>query len=285
MAKGKHAAALFEVIHSNKKSEPAAGALRTPKWWFKSRPAIRRVPSAQPEVVTAEYPPTLTPEPEPATAPFESQGSRGRFSQARNELNLRMRFSTLVVSGFAVLMALGIAYVLGKHATEGPQTASAGTDVVETTRHTPVTPGALNVPHRNVRTNAGGSTVVPQRHFDAPKVIATPANAKNIEPEPQIDLTGPRVIGRNYIIVMTFPPERKAEAQKACDLLNQHGVPCTIEKAPAQVIDPHRNYLAVISSRGFDHTSDPTCTAYVRKVEAIGRSIRDYQSLMLFKWR
>lgn len=285
MAKGKHAAALFEVIHSNKKSEPATGALRTPKWWFKSRPAIRRVPSPQPEVVTAEYPPTITPDPEPATAIMESDGSRGRMGRSRSELNLRMRFSTLVVSGFAVLMALGIAYVLGKHATEGPQTASAGTDVIQTTRHTPVTPGALDVPHRNVRTNAGGSTAVPPRHFDAPKISQTPAVAKNIEPEPQIDLSGPRVIGRNYIIVMTFPPERKAEAQKACDTLVQHGVPCTIEKAPAQVIDPHRNYLAVISSRGFDHTSDPICTSYVRKVEAAAHTIRDYQSLMLFKWR
>lgn len=285
MAKGKHAAALFEVIHSNKKSEPATGALRTPKWWFKSRPAIRRVPAPQPEVVTAEYPPTITPDPEPATATIESDGPRGRMGRSRSELNLRMRFSTLVVSGFALLMALGIAYVLGKHATEGPQTASAGTDIVETTRHTPVTPGALDVPHRNVRTNAGGSMVVPQRRVDTPKVIQTPAVAKNIEPEPQVDITGPRVIGRNYIIVMTFPPERKAEAQKACDTLVQNGVPCTIEKAPAQVIDPHRNYLAVISSRGFDHTSDPTCAAYVRKVEALGRKIHDYQSLMLFKWR
>lgn len=284
MAKGKHAAALFEVIHSNKKSEPAAGALRTPKWWFKSRPAIRRVP-AQPEVITAEYPPTITPDPEPATAPLESEGSRGRFGRSRDAVNLRMRFSTLVISGFAVLMALGIAYVLGKHATEGPQTASAATDVIDNSRHTPVTPGALNVPHRTVRTNAGGTTVVPQRRVDPPKVSQTPALPKNVEPEPQIDVTGPRVIGRNYIIVMTFPPERKAEAQKACDTLVQHGVPCTIEKAPAQVIDPHRNYLAVISSRGFEHTSDPTCTAYVRKVEALAHTIRDYQSLMLFKWR
>ena len=34
MAKGKHAAALFEVIHSGKDT---SGLLRTPKWWFKGR--------------------------------------------------------------------------------------------------------------------------------------------------------------------------------------------------------------------------------------------------------
>ena len=41
MAKGKHATALFEVIHASKQfgGKDKSGLLRTPKWWFKGRPA------------------------------------------------------------------------------------------------------------------------------------------------------------------------------------------------------------------------------------------------------
>ena len=40
MAKGKHATALFEVIHASKQfgGKDKGGLLRTPKWWFKGRP-------------------------------------------------------------------------------------------------------------------------------------------------------------------------------------------------------------------------------------------------------
>src|SRR5712672_2039464 len=39
MAKGKHATALFEVIHSARRPPKASssGGIPTPKWWFKSK--------------------------------------------------------------------------------------------------------------------------------------------------------------------------------------------------------------------------------------------------------
>src|SRR3954447_15677508 len=40
MARGKHATALFEVIHTAKlkdKTTEKSGAFKTPKWWFKGR--------------------------------------------------------------------------------------------------------------------------------------------------------------------------------------------------------------------------------------------------------
>src|SRR5689334_12165591 len=58
MAKGKHATALFEVIHSGKKfDQPAArkGVLATPKWWFKSRGKSSSTPNA-PAPATAVAP-------------------------------------------------------------------------------------------------------------------------------------------------------------------------------------------------------------------------------------
>ena len=54
MAKGKHAAALFEVIHADrrfgKKTSPA-DSLSTPKWWFKGKGKAR--PSGTPTAAAA----------------------------------------------------------------------------------------------------------------------------------------------------------------------------------------------------------------------------------------
>src|SRR5688500_19306383 len=71
MAKGKHAAALFEVIHSDRrfgKKTPPARALATPKWWFKGKPAPAPTPAELPVSSTSTSLPTdgpvpLAPEP------------------------------------------------------------------------------------------------------------------------------------------------------------------------------------------------------------------------------
>src|SRR5690348_3798237 len=118
MAKGKHAAALFEVIHSGKRPEHAAGALRTPKWWFKGRPAQHQSAlRMEPEGPVSYSQPE--PEPEPQfTAPRPQVSRRRTRAQAEghpHQLTMRMRFSTAVVGGFVLLVVVGVAYVIGRH--------------------------------------------------------------------------------------------------------------------------------------------------------------------------
>src|SRR5215831_12546738 len=65
MAKGKHATALFEVIHGDRRSErtlAGSGALRTPKWWFKRTPKPAGTPGDAPEAAAPHGPiPEATP--------------------------------------------------------------------------------------------------------------------------------------------------------------------------------------------------------------------------------
>ena len=59
MAKGKHSAALFEVINSSKRPGRVAQSLRTPMWWFKGRqtPTDARVADTT-AVAETEFAPT-----------------------------------------------------------------------------------------------------------------------------------------------------------------------------------------------------------------------------------
>src|SRR3954452_11391801 len=98
MARSKHSAALFEVIHSAKRP----GLLRTPKWWFKGS-------SGQTEPAPEPVEAVAAPVEEPAVAapviPTSMYGSRPttrstmRLDRDRNEVTMRMRLGTVVVGG------------------------------------------------------------------------------------------------------------------------------------------------------------------------------------------
>jgi hypothetical protein len=303
MAKGKHAAALFEVIHSNKRLEPASASLNTPKWWFKGRPA-----TPAPEVVVEPAEPRYSaPAPEPIhrSSPSlttihgdASRGGRGPAVQGvhvdaqRQQLNLKMRRSTAIVSGFALLVAVGIAYVMGRHVAGGPQSASAQQqdDVqTEVIRKQRPLPGALDVQQRratktSVATGTIANNVVPPRTRVQQQ---PPATANILSPdtsEPAVDAAPPqRSFGLNYVLVQSWPADRAHTAQQACDYLKKYGILCTVEPAPAGF---HRGWVAVISTRGFDKISSAECQAYVAKIEKVGerfgKSIDHFQP-QLFK--
>jgi len=391
MARGKHSTALFEVINSGKKppgglksatgkplegKAAAASLLRTPKWWFKGRPARDKKPDDAPTAVaapgndptanvtaatlaahrppiapstasvppapamTVEEPPSeptvvvhdysepepilaerfVQPEPEPAPSEHQAQeperapswgstgstsstastsspqasspqagspqagspratASRTRSRQApqavpvveippalsrrrettasrsavhfgvdrdRQEITLRMRYTTAIVSGFVVLVAIASAYVIGRHLGESASARGGGaiipTASTRALKDGPAQPGVLDVGRDHA-------------HLAAAKLDGTPpkkAEDPDAYEDAAVDAAGIayRTVNRNYVIVATFPPERSDVASKACDFLCGHGITCTLER---DVHGQPSHWLSVVGTRGFPH--------------------------------
>src|SRR2546423_15040404 len=97
MAKGKRAAALFEVIHSGK-LEMRSGALNTPKWWFKRRPSPSQTTDAnstnlaEPNVdSTSSSAPTLAP------------GVDVVLDRDRHQITFKITYASATVTGLPLL--------------------------------------------------------------------------------------------------------------------------------------------------------------------------------------
>jgi hypothetical protein len=292
MARNKHSAALFEVIHSAKRP----GLLRTPKWWFKGDGASP-APAAQsdaPPVAAVEEPVIAVP-----VMPTSSYGTRSasagrqglRLNRERNEVTMRMRFGTAVVGGFVVLVALGLAYVVGQHVANGPKTAEAADISTDEIRLKPPVPNTLDVsrhvtkPASAVKTAATG-VAGSRRTTDAPlrtKPLAASGDA--LTPDAKAVVAGPRNPDKNYILVRVYEPKDRKLAEKACDVLGQAGVACSIEKVPTGYSNNAEDqYVAVITQQGFTGPSDPEGKACEQRIIQVATKANlKLSSLAFFK--
>ncbi|HWE97244.1 MAG TPA: hypothetical protein VG269_25010 [Tepidisphaeraceae bacterium] len=329
MAKGKHAAALFEVIHGNKNIDTRGGsALRTPKWWFKGRPeaevpgpvATAPAPTPMPAqtrpgyvapriAAVEEMPPAPTaPSPAPQASRFRNEqtsaasrstGRPGRpmhFDGDRHEVTMRVRYTTAIVGGFALLVAVGVAYVIGRHVAGGPQTAAASGVVVPATagedadRHV-VNSNALEVPRHPKPLPPSAS---PRGNDNArPRETARKTNSESnpgtpIAPAVPTPATpeGQRAIGLNYVIAQSYPDIKSAN--EARDFLVKSGIGCTVVQGPRDFT--HESWFSVVGTRGFDHIHTPECDAYVKAIEksndrfAAGSRFKRFEP-HLYRWK
>lgn len=312
MAKGKHSAALFEVINSGKHSESVAQSLRTPKWWFKgsqsTRPSAVKTAAAasiappayhEAEPAAPSHPdPTLAPRPSVSRSMPASSGSPRSstvhldFNRDRQEITFRLRYTTALVSAFTLCVLIGGAYIIGRHLNRGPQSALASTQqppAPQYLRQAPQ-PGVTEVTHqRLIHTNNGEaaprdqqrSQTAPQGGAPAPSspTVSTlvPASAET---------RMPRTIGLNYAIIQTYPAEELPAAQAACDFLNKNGIPCTLEKTE-YVKNP--NWVCLVGTAGFTKISSGDYLTYVDHIIALADKFPSSRFNRFnpkpFKWR
>jgi hypothetical protein len=277
MAKGKHSTALFEVIHNARRPERAAQSLRTPKWWFKGRPegsgaaepreATTTV--AEPEVVSEPTPP---PPARPAAAPRSSRHPRSsavhvEFDRERQEITLRLRYTTAIVSAFSVCVLVALAYVVGRHISRGPQTASASDgQQISRLREQPPQQGVTDLPHRHHAAppqqasipNDPPTRVIEQQPASRSRGPATQAPAG-------VESRLPRTVNLNYVVIQTYPRERLEAAQQARDTFIRNGIPCTIVS-----LESHRSeWVQLVGAAGFQHIRGADYRNYVESITAV----------------
>lgn len=271
MAKGKNAAALFEVIHADKrfgKKQTAARALSTPKWWFKGKD--RSAPAAPAPVVSNDptqaaprFDPTLhAAAPDPAPAAPARPAVNVNVNSDRQEIAFKLTYTTAILSIFSLVVVLALVYLVGRRMSSGPTPVMANTAEILKGE---ANPSVLNV----------GSSEKTAPAVEAPK--SSPAKVS--PPLPPIQAApaaptqhsfpedGTRINGLNYIVVQSYPLSEMALAEDAAKLLKEKGVNCTIEQG---VSGWSNRWYNVVGTRGFERIrNNPEYDAYKAKIVQI----------------
>jgi len=296
MAKSKYATALFEVMNRgklpNSRSGSVAsgdgavmtGAARSPRWWFRSRntpdESVDQTSSfndssasSAPQAPAAVHVPTLTssidvPESDLSAPAPRVQPVAVSVDPDKQQISLRLSYTSALIGGFSLFIALGLAVLIGKSLSKGPSTAIANTSTT-TLKQRPPTPGVLNVPRRNdvlgsndtaegygarPANSTSTGTRAPQPTFNDPR---PPATFFTDDPH--------RSVGLNYMIIQSYP--NKETAEKAADFLTKHGITCTVEKNLPNWRLPWNDGCVVVGIRGFAKvTNNPSLDAYKKSI-------------------
>jgi len=287
MAKGKHAAALFEVIHTGKNPPKSSltGGIATPRWWFKGRGKSESTvhPASEPAEPTVKIVERIVERPvyieRPAPMRIASENALV-VDKESGEINFKLSYAGAAAAGFILLIVLAIAYLVGSRSSQVSQSedfhlapgaapsqpaAPADTLLAAAMPEAAPTPATPVEPITTIKptADANGATI-------SPTGSATPDKPK-------------RQVGLNYVIVQSYPDD--AVSQRAADFLNKNGIPCTVVKLPAY------SMTSVVSLKGFDHVQhNPEMDDYRQKIETLGetfagRRLFDRFHTQMIKWR
>jgi hypothetical protein len=238
MAKGKHSTALFEVIN-----KPARTGVAPP-------PVVTRAPLSVPPAASSSL--GLTP-----VAGNTNGHPAVQLDPDRHQISFRISYTSALVTLFAVIVVVSLAYLVGRGVNKGPQLANAST---EDLKNGPAHPAVLNVSTPADRATANNATVAgtPRQTVQAPAPaptgpIAAPTNVK-------------RIVGQNYVIMQSYPDE--ATAKEAQGVLLANGIACTIERGPAGWA--MMSWYSVMGTQSFDRiTKNPQLDAYCKSIESV----------------
>ena len=230
--------------------------------------------------------------PPPARAPgtggfFSSivrrSGMRVAFDADRQEMTLRVRYMSALVTGFTVLVVIILAFALGRHTAEGPSTAAAPeAPSAGQVKKGAAQPGVLDVRSaRPASARVDGSAPAPRP--------AAPAAFVDAPVGP--DGVAQRTNGYNYLLIQCYPPEKYQTALSVRDSLTLADIPCTVEKGSPQNHAP-TGWHAVIGTRGFPGAGlkqSPEYAAYQKSIDAAvakfpAKSKFDKVQPLGFKW-
>jgi hypothetical protein len=274
MAKGKHATALFEVIHSAKTAGNGrnnnASLLRTPKWWFKGRDRNSSKAAAPVESAPMPAPPVSSYEaaPNAAIAPPINLG----VDPEKQQITFKLSYSGTIIASFAVIVIVSLAYLIGRHGS-GASAANAGVST-EQLRAGPVHKDVLNVsgPVGISSANPSNASNEAEGYTAPPKTTGGPANASHVSnemPKPATPATAnakvQRIIGMQYVVIQSYPDD--ADADEAVKLLKENGIDATVEK-----IASYSKWPCVVGATGFDRIKNNAAyDHYIAQIESVSQ--------------
>ena len=293
MAKGKKTTALFDVISKSKRYQSAPRRSSSGSWWpfGRRRMAVTATSGATQTCVAPlihSPPPPDIPAPRPIahervapievardhaasidrqdeqddsehndTLPTVAEPLRRPLEYAvdsnRRVIALRMNYTVAIVGGFALLVIVALAVIVGEHLRGEPPPM---TPSVAAIRAGAPNRSFLNVPPKAVPgpvAHPKGTGELAARQIAADGSIAPPPFN---EPRPPVDFStdGKRFLGLNYVIIQSYHASEEKMAHEASEFLNNNGISCTIEKGKGLKGWPE-NSLLIIGTRGFDRVS------------------------------
>jgi len=283
MAKRKRTTALFDVIH---KSRASSAAVKNRWWWPMGpraaiKPAYRAIDrglvsasaiaavsatSSPPEPAPPVIPPTLaassttsspasgfgraaTPQ---ATSPGGSSAALSpldvHVDHSCQRITMNFSYRSAIIVASSCLDGIVLAYIIGSHMSSGPAPViAAGTSTAEL-RAGPAHPEALNVTAQpdGAAGSAASATMNPTGAAAA-SPGASSAAAPTTGPSPLYSfIDNPRVIGRQYVLVQSYPDRASADA--AAKMLSSNNIPCTVETN----VRGWTSWYSVVGQTGFD---------------------------------
>lgn len=278
MAKRKRTTALFDVIHSSRASVAAATHKR---WWWPVGPraaikpyrnldrglvsasAIASVgpsapaPAGSPTPPPPVIPPTMAPTMSAATSPPASGFGRPaplvvpspaglspvdvHVDHSRKRITMNFSYRSAIIVASSCVAGIVLAYIIGSHMSGGPAPViAAGTSTAEL-RAGPAHPEALNV---TAPSNSGAAMNQTSPATGSPGASSLSPTTAPSQLYSFID--NPRVIGRQYVLVQSYPDRVSADA--VAKMLSSNNIPCTVESnIPGWV-----NWYSVVGQTGFD---------------------------------
>jgi len=296
MARKKNAPALFDVIHRDVRQRSPLHNHRTPLTWIRERMAARQAargtvalvteddndPTLRPhplmrslgihEVDSDRLPPSVALAPPPAAtiapsapAPVVTRPYTPpvQVDRSRQVIRFSLSYTNAGVAAFSLLVALSLAYYVGRTTATAAADATATAAVTtEQLRAGPANPSVLDVapaPRATVgdRVSVAGSTP------PAPPAPAAAAAATD----------GKRIVGMNYVIIQSYPEQE--DARQAAEILRQHGVPATVVKGTAFA----PRWYSVVGTQPFDRLSNnPEYAEYVKRIKQISEKLEKSKS-------
>jgi hypothetical protein len=278
MAKGKHAAALFEVISRgnsmNQSSPRSTPRLGLPKWWTNR--------ASRPREASVEGGVALMPSPPPRLRASTAPGAASHVAVDRQQrvLSFQLSYRAAALCGMGAVALLAGIFTIGQRMGRSPSPLLSLSS--EELRAGPARPGVLEV-NQAATAAAVESSAPPVRAASAGRALAEPA-----APATHTVLDTKRSFGLNYVVVQSYlKPE---DAQEARDLLIKNDIFCTVEKNL-----PHygsKGWYSVVGLTGFDRIRGvreyQTYIASIKKVggdyDAKHKGFKNFDP-QPYKWR
>lgn len=203
----------------------------------------------------------------------------------RQEVTVRFRYTTAVLAGFALLVALGLAFVMGRRS--GAPVASDAPSTEEI-REGPVLAKVLNPDDGQIATIEFPADPPPlaregRKTGAAPRGSGSAAVEKDQSPPDRwaaAETRLPRIIGLNYVIMQSYHDRKAADA--ACDALIAAGIPATVERAPKSW-SANPNLFSVIGTHGFARPkTTPKFRQYKEAATGVGNAFAGKSKYLQF---
>lgn len=177
-------------------------------------------------------------------------GVRVSVDSGDQTINLILSYGSAAVACFALMVVVGLAYVMGRHSARGPLPLLADRTTEEVRKDKPR--GDV----LDLGSGSGESVITPAvKAAQSAKPSPKKQDWNDARPPATLvtnDDDKPRQVGLNYVIIQSYPDLKDAEAAKA--LLWKHGIKTTIEPPPAGwSVNNTVKIYTVIGKTGFDH--------------------------------
>jgi hypothetical protein len=178
--------------------------------------------------------------------------------------------SIAMIASFAVVLLIATLLV-GRLRNKSYVYASMPTDQLRTQ---PPRPGVMSIGTGAASSSANSSVAGSGSTAHVPAAARSGATAPIVVTNPNDPASGAnpplqtaRIVGLNYVVVSSFYPSQKQDADNACQFLVSQGIGCTVEVG----VPGWGQHYCVVSTDGFTRPGSPDCQALMQKIMDLNR--------------